>query len=411
MKTKKMWIAVRTLLLIAIVGLGIGSCSKDEPTPQLVENPLDSEVYYLAGTVTDGENGLEGVEIRTGDSEATTATDGTFQIEVPKKGATYTVSFSKDGYIPVSAEAAVPSDATKSTVIALNQQLSKLNEPVRVYPDSEVEIPEARREVTSLFIPAGAVKEMTDIIITEYLDGAKLSVEHISLSTVNFSPDGFIFEKPVEIKVKNATSNAISFDDVKHYVEKNGVWQEESEALFDKNKNAYVTELTGFSNHSFGPSCRMKDSGDSFEETVSMEVDNIGKMEATEKTITAKQKTGWEIEGDLSQSISSQFDGLDASDVTGLVSALNHAIASVKGTSSGVQETEISLGTAKISGDTKMNVVLKARKQSTTLTFYLNYKGERKAFPVNILTYTGLYPYITYIYGEHHTDHSGSQIH
>lgn len=401
---------VVAICLTALVGLGVSSCSKDEPEPEIVQNPLDQEVYYLAGTITDGSDALDGVEVRTGDAKASTAADGTYRIAVNKKGIHYTVSFSKEGYIPVSAEAVIPSDAVKSSIVTLSQQLTPANKAVTVSPDDEVEIEEARREVTSLVIPAGAVKETTDISVTEYIDGAKTSPEHISLSTVNCSPDGLTFEKPVEIRVKNATTNAISFADVKHYVEKNGVWQEEGVASFDKNRNVYTAELTGFSNHSFGPGCATKDGGASFEETGSLDVDNIGRMDATEKAITARQKTGWQIDGDLSESVSSQFAGLNSSDVSGLVSTLNYAIASLKGTSSGVKETEVSLGTAKVSGDTKMNIVLKARKQVTTHTFYLYYKGERKPFRVNVVTYTGLYPYITYTYGEQHTDHSGSQI-
>lgn len=410
METTKKWMVVIAIGLTAVVGLGISSCSNDEPEPEIVQNPLDTEVYYLAGSVTDGADAVEGVEVRTSDAKATTAADGTYQIAVNRKGTQYTVSFSKDGYIPVSAEAAIPSDAVKSSIVALDQQLTPANKAVTVSPEDEVEIEEARREVTSVVIPAGAVKETTEISITEYTAGAKTSPEHISLSTVNCSPDGLTFEKPVEIRVKNATTNAISFADVKHYVEKDGVWQEEGNASFDKNQNVYTAQLTGFSNHSFGPGCETKEGGASFEETGTMDVDNIGQMEATEKAISAKQKTGWQIEGDLSESVSSQFVGLNASDVSGLVSTLNHAIASIKGTSSGLKETEVSLGTAKVSGDTKMNIVLKARKLVNTLTFYLYYKGERKPFQVNVVTYTGLYPYITYTYGEQHTDHSGSQI-
>ena len=50
----------RTLVACLITGmatLAIGSltsCAKDEPTPVIVENPLDAEVYYIAGQVTDG---------------------------------------------------------------------------------------------------------------------------------------------------------------------------------------------------------------------------------------------------------------------------------------------------------------------------------------------------------------------
>ena len=49
--------------------------------------------------------------------------------------------------------------------------------------------------------------------------------DHASLSTINCTPDGLEFGKDVEVVIKNTTSNAISFADVKHFVEEGNDWK------------------------------------------------------------------------------------------------------------------------------------------------------------------------------------------
>lgn len=66
MKKKNLWSAVLAMGLAATLSVGFVGCSDDdEPTPEIVtDNPLDKEVYYIAGKVTDGSAALEGVEAR-----------------------------------------------------------------------------------------------------------------------------------------------------------------------------------------------------------------------------------------------------------------------------------------------------------------------------------------------------------
>lgn len=109
-----------------------------------------------------------------------------------------------------------------------------------------------RTHVAELAVPAGAVKEDTEITMTEYLKGAKAEADHASLSTINCTPDGLKFEKSVEVTVKNATSNAISFADVKHFVEDGNAWKEMGTAVSMQTVMFYACSLDGFSNHSFG---------------------------------------------------------------------------------------------------------------------------------------------------------------
>ena len=55
MKKKNFWSAVLAMGLAATLSVGFVGCSDDdEPTPEIVtDNPLDKEVYYIAGKVTD----------------------------------------------------------------------------------------------------------------------------------------------------------------------------------------------------------------------------------------------------------------------------------------------------------------------------------------------------------------------
>ena len=126
MKMNKHLVAGMAICLAATVGVGLSSCKKDEPTPVIVENPLDAEVYYIAGKVMAGNNALEGVKVTASNSEATTAADGTFQLEMTSKND-YVVTFEKSGYVTVTAEASFPSDAKKQSVVSLVQELEERN--------------------------------------------------------------------------------------------------------------------------------------------------------------------------------------------------------------------------------------------------------------------------------------------
>ena len=119
--------------------------------------------------------------------------------------------------------------------------------------------------------------------MTEYVKGVKVEGDHASLSTINCTPDGLEFGKDVEVVIKNTTSNAISFADVKHFVEEGNDWKEIGTADFDADRNAYVCSLDGFSNHSFGTVYSESAAGSSTENLSTVTIDNLGKMEAAEK--------------------------------------------------------------------------------------------------------------------------------
>lgn len=408
MRKKSMFVAGMSLLLAATLSVGMSSCSNDEPSPVIVENPLDKENYYIAGVVTSEGKALEGVAISTDGAKATSAADGSFQLAVAKKGG-YAVTFAKEGFVTVSGKAEIASDAKRNSSVLLDREMVAANASVTVKADEEAVIVEAKEEVASLVIPAGSLKEETAISITEYLEGETGS-DRMSLSSVSCTPDGIKFEKPIEFSVKNLMSNEIRFANVKHYVEKEGQWVELSEAAFDASKNAYVMELDGFSNHSARPQSEKAKGGKSSEDFGEVVVDNLGKMEAVDKEVSVTQKSGWVVDGDLSAAIRTQFDGISDSDVSALSDMLNRSLAQSKGSQPGVKESKFSLGNAKVSGDTKMTVKMRGVRSEESVTFYLEFKGKQQAFTVNVLVYDGVDTSIEYEYGEHRTDHSGSAI-
>lgn len=409
MKTKSKLFVCLVMCVAVMLGVGLVSCSEDEPTPEVIENPLDAEAYYITGKVSQASTPLEGVTVSTSGSETKSEADGTFQLEVAKKGD-YTVSFVKEGFITVSVDTEIESDASKRSSVSIAQELTKASTPVTIKPDTEAVVSGGANSAASLSIPVGAVTEATDITVTEYMKGAKKGDVHASLSTINCQPDGLIFEKSVNIAIKNKMSSAICFSNVVHYVEKDGVWMKESDVSYDPGKNVYATELTGFSNHSFGPTYVVAVKGSTNENLDEVSIDNLGKMTAIEGTVTGKQKFGWEIDGNLSDLLKAQFPSLSSTDIEGLADAVSGAISSSKGVPAGVSESTLSLGTAKVSGDAKMTVSFAAVIKSTTGTFNLIYQGKPATISVPVKTYNGISTKISYQYGSSHTDHSGGGI-
>ena len=406
MRKKNFLVAGLAVSLLVTMSVGMTSCKDDEPTPTVVENPLDAEAYYITGKVSEGATALAGVKVSTSGAEATTGADGLYQLEVGKKGD-YTVSFAKDGYVGVSATATIASDASKRSGVAVVQEMTKANQPVNVKPDQAATVTGGEKSAASLEIPAGAVKVATDITVTEYVAGAKKESAHASLSTINCQPDGLKFEKPVKVAVKNQTSNTIYFSDVKHYVEKDGAWTVAGNATYDAANNMYGTELTSFSNHSFGPTYAASVKGNTTESLGEVVIDNMGNMGPKEGDITVKQKIGWEINGDLNALLKAQFPALSAADIDALVSTIKKAIASTKGSSAGVSESTLSMGKAQVSGDMKMTVKYSAPVKETVGTFNFMYQNKAASFGVPVKNYNGVKTEISYTYGNSHKEHSG----
>lgn len=406
MKAKSKLVAGLCFCMLAAMSIGSISCRKSEPTPEIVTNPLDAVAYYIVGHVHDGTNGLSGVKVSTSGIETTTDANGEFKLEVKTKG-NHLIEFSKNGYIPVSADATIASSATKRSSVMMTQIMTKANDPVVVNPDREVVISGGVTSPTSFTFPKGAVKEAANITITEFVGGMKKSPTHISLSMLNCQPDGMSFDVPVQVSIKNQTSDAIHFVDVLHFVEKNGVWKQAGTASYDVNDNTYKTTLSNFSNHSFGPAHQVVSSINSQENLDEVVVDNLNNMAVKESEVEGIQKMGWEIDGDLNALLKAKYPNLIDDDITVLSATIQHAIASTKGSTPGVHQSTISFGKAKVSGDTKMTLTLLSDVHTENIAFELTAQNSSSSFEVPVKTYSGVSSKITYQYGPTRTDHSG----
>ncbi|WP_455637931.1 carboxypeptidase-like regulatory domain-containing protein [Parabacteroides sp.] len=410
MRTNKFLVVSVAICLAATIGMGFSSCKKDEPTPVIVENPLDAEVYYISGKVTYENKALDGVKVSASAVEATTDADGNFLLAMASKSSCV-VSFEKSGFVTVTAEVEFPADAEKQSVVSLVQDLETKNPAVTVTPEAAQTVSEAKNNMVELAVPAGAVKSATDISVTAYKEGAKkvqTGTLRASLSTVSCEPDGQKFEKPVELRMKNPTSGQVYFASVKHYVETNGVWTETGAAGYDSD-GYYVTMISGFSNHSFGVSCSSQKGASATENLKSVVLDNLGDMNAKAQTIDVTQHIGWKIDGAMSDLLKNQLAGLSDSDAAALADIVENTLASLMGGSPAVSEMPLKWN-ANISGDMKTTVSVTEKTTTTSFGFPVVFGGRTLTLTVPVVKYEGVNMEVTTEKGASHGGHSGGLI-
>ena len=169
-------------LLLAAAGLGMGSCSDEEKTPEQVEDPIMSNVqYYIEGMVSDGNAGVAGVTVSTtGYDDVTTDANGVFQLIV-KEAAEYTIGFAKDGYLNTSATANLKGQENRA-VVALTVSMTQKAETVSVPADTNVIIEPGKvteatgdEEISNIsevgaYIPNEAVEGGTEVSMQHFLN-------------------------------------------------------------------------------------------------------------------------------------------------------------------------------------------------------------------------------------------------
>lgn len=411
---KKFYYLFFYAFLLGAVSLGVTACGDDddddviEPTPENVENPLNTTAYYIIGKVTDGSSALSGVAVSTSGQSATTADDGTFELKVTAKGD-YTLAYAKSGYVSVSGIATVASDAASNSSVSVTQQLVKQNDPVTVSEEGAT-ITEANNENLTMEIPAGAVASATAITITEFAEGSKKVADgqiRLGLVTINCEPDGLTFEKPVTVYLKTGAGNKARFANPRHYIEKNGVWTDAGAAGYDEEKQAYTLTLTGFSNHSLNFLATISITGTSSEALGTVEIDNLGNMSAVSADVSTTQKIGWEVDGSVSSIVSAALSGLSETEVSDLVALINASLVSAKGNLPGVTERALALGTAQLSGDMKVVYSFASLVQNANYVFTVIYDGAETSITVPVKTYLGTATTTTYTFGDTQSQHSG----
>ena len=357
MKTKNYGTLCLLAATLVVGGMTFNSCKDDEesPVPEIVENPLEKEAYFITGKVTDGTNPLKEATVTTGSLSVKTDADGGYQLEVDKKGS-FDLNFEKDGYIAIKGQVTIDSKADKGAIVSYSQALTKKAEPVKVDPAKESKVaPSTDLDVT---IPAGAVKEETEITMTPFVPAADKEAQKaaekvvssgattpvtvtttMSLASINCEPDGLKFEKPVEVKLKaSEAAGGVYFTKARHYV--NGV--DNGTANYDASSNSYVITLNGFSVHEVKVATDL--SASAANESLHSEViDNIGKTAPVSKKITFKVKQGWKI--------ASKSTGVTGDVEAKLMAAVTNTLSSKEGVSETEMEKEVA-----VSGDVKMTV-------------------------------------------------------
>lgn len=359
-----------------VVGITFNACNDDEdaPVPVVVENPLEKEAYFITGKVTEGTQALADVTVAAGSFSAKTDATGAYQLEVNKKGD-YEVSFEKDGYLTITNKVSIDSKADKGTIVACSQILTKKAEPVTVMPDAESNI-NANDELT-VTIPAGAVKEATEVTLTPFVPAADTRSKEaanqaissgattpvtattaMSLASLSCEPDGIKFDQPVTVSLKApATSDGVYFTETKHYV--NGV--EQGNAAYNEATQSYQLKMDGFSTHEVKVNTGLSVSAAS-KNLLSDEIDNIGKTESSAKKISFKMKQGWQVK--------SQSSGVTGAVADKLMEALRNTLSG----SEGVSEVDVNRDAA-VSGDQKMKILFDQNEVVYTFKVKTN-KGE-----------------------------------
>lgn len=407
-------------LLLAAAGLGMGSCSDEEKTPEQVEDPIMSNVqYYIEGMVSDGNAGVAGVTVSTtGYDDVTTDANGVFQLIV-KEAAEYTIGFAKDGYLNTSATANLKGQENRA-VVALTVSMTQKAETVSVPADTNVIIEPGKvteatgdEEVSSIsevgaYIPNEAVEGGTEVSMTSYVPESDVeataqgeissAVTAVYVETANGSITA-TEESPVILAVNNPTSNDTRFANMTVYkVEAPATRAEEHQALgeaaYDATTNTYQLVLTSGNlegSYEFHVSSTRTLGNETTEVLNEGTVDNSGSYEAQNNIpLTYEAKAGW--------SFNSTID-------SELAPLIKNAIEANEGS-----ESIFSISrdvTTSLSGKSILYWKAIGKSQTITYTFELN-TGDYK---VELTKYTGVsFEYKVIEANQHSGGTSGSDM-
>jgi hypothetical protein len=404
MKTRILLFAC--LILVLGVSIGLTSCKKDDaPKPEIVQ---DEVAYFIVGEVISDEKPLDGVAVSADGQETTTGSDGKFELKVTKKGD-FNVSFAKTGYITVTAEASIASNAQSKAVTTIRQSLTKKSDPVMVRPDEETSITHNQTGVT-FFAPAGSVKEPVDITMTSFIPGVKNITSGsagVSLAALNLEPDGLVFENPVEITLANPAGDKVHFGNLKHVIERNSTQEEVDDVTYDSETNTYKIALTGFSNHAVVVGATVAVPGITTELLDTKVIDNLGNMAAKSEIVSMTQKYGWAMDENLAANLKASYPVLTDASVNGLVASFTTAVSSLMGSTPGTGELSLSIP-FYVSGDTKLTIEFYAQVETKVFTFPLIFvDGGLEWVDVSAKRYLGTEVRTTYQNGSSHPDHTG----
>ncbi len=404
---RNLFLLGRVFIMTLGISLGLSSCnSNDNSDPEIV---TDEEAYYIAGEVLNDGKPLDGVKVSTTSVEATTSTNGAFELELSEKGD-YSVTFSKDGYVPVTVPVTIKSDAKNKSSVLIKQELSKKSSSVIVTPDKDINISDEERGI-NLFIPAGSVDKNTNITMTPFTPGAKkitTGVISASLIALYIEPDGLVFGKTSVLTLKNPMVQEVRFGNMKHLTETNGTEQELDDITYDGENHRYQTTFTKTGRHILAVNVNAIVGGIGTEALTSKAINNLGNTSAITESVTIAQKYGWEISGDIESALKSKYPLLTDVALKALATSIKTMLSSMIGSAPGTGELDLTI-TFNISGDTTLAVEFLAQTETDTFTFPLVLEdGSQEWLDVSVKRYTGTLVNTVYQNGTDHSGGSGS---
>lgn len=244
--------SLQFMLLAAVCGgMLFSACHKDddeETMPPVV--PEVKATYAIHGIVTDINNeAVEGATVKisgTATSEAAADDAGSFSISSLEKKGNYTVEVSKAGYTSVSKEINLNASLVD---VAIQLPFEPVVVTAKATEESKLELPAENSSIATgveLQIPAGALKEDTEVKVTEVPDDTEGDAPLIVL---NYQPDGTKFEKPCPLIIPSPTDDyeleGIKLQWLNPDTKK---WEDQPQEVEFKD-NAYVTSIQHFSSY------------------------------------------------------------------------------------------------------------------------------------------------------------------
>lgn len=381
---------VMMAMMLSATCASMTSCSDDEKTPEMVQDPIKNTVeYYINGKVSEGTAALAGVTVDVNGTTATTDANGLFSITVTEKG-NLTLKASKEGYLNVNnLTVTIPNNAGNRSSYSVNFGMTAKGTAVEL-PEGEnsvlvtTESATANADMSSVTsgtgvnIPAGTMAGMakgTQVTMTQYVPeqetaDAAAGDSDISSSVMNvyIESTNDIEAKGIKLALKNPVKTAAisSFKLVEVYSNTGSragsAYSKLGEATLNPATNAYEYELPEgklAGDYSFRVKAHRSVGATQEESIKSGKVDNSGNFEAkNDVEITYTAPAGWEY-----------ASGFDSSLDAGLVTLMQNAVTSQEG-AEGKHEVTYTYKT-NVSGNYIMYYNAKSTSATTTYTFEL----------------------------------------
>ncbi len=315
-------LVLRFCFLLGIASVLTG-CSfwPDEKFPEIVDDPMTEETYYIIGRAydLDTDEPLAGVTVVIGNQTVLTDENGVYQVTVHEKGL-YTVEFSKKDYYGSTQQGYITVDAKSHSTLVISGRLVQPGPLEKIDPNGYVvgNKPTEPESSVTITVPKGAIPEDADTYLRvtqhDHPITASTSVNAgavpiaTPLSSLHIEAyDIKNFAAPLRLTWKNLCAPLAYFDEVKIYSQNDPVtkvssdWKSESgcthfdEHYFIERKDLmdkYLLEINSVQE----TSGVKKGEPNTINGQASVKVDNSGSMKAiTNCELKVRLLEGWEF--------------------------------------------------------------------------------------------------------------------